>query len=73
MLGIVHSDISFHNLMLDGDNGILNDFDLASIVEPGQTGPSKDGPSPYRHLDDHASRTAHRVWCQTARSQDVSP
>jgi serine/threonine protein kinase len=39
ILGIAHSDISFHNLMLDGDNGILNDFDLASIMEPGETSP----------------------------------
>jgi len=35
-----YSDISFHNLMLDGNNGI---FDLASIMELGETSPPKMG------------------------------
>jgi hypothetical protein len=43
VLGIAHSDVSFHNLMLDGNNGILNDFDLASIMDPGADSPSKIG------------------------------
>ena len=43
VLGIAHSDISFHNLMLDGGKGILNDFDLASIMKPGDISPPKKG------------------------------
>jgi len=47
-LGIVHGDISFNNLMYVEDDegnkrGILNDFDLASIVVPGTECPSKIG------------------------------
>jgi len=42
-LGIAHSDISFHNLMIENGTGILNDFDLASIMKPGDGSPSKTG------------------------------
>jgi len=42
-LGIAHSDISFHNLMIKNGTGILNDFDLASIMDPGDASPSKMG------------------------------
>jgi hypothetical protein len=42
-LGIAHGDISFHNLMFENDTGILNDFDLASIMKPGDASPSKTG------------------------------
>ena len=47
-LGIVHGDISFNNLMYFEDDegnkrGILNDFDLASIMVPGTECPSKIG------------------------------
>ncbi|KAJ2912893.1 hypothetical protein MD484_g7522, partial [Candolleomyces efflorescens] len=50
-LGIAHSDVSLWNLMVrtssDADGvtplGVLNDFDLAAIMEPGAESPSKAG------------------------------
>lgn len=46
-IGIAHKDISFNNLMYsDADGvlrGILNDYDLASIMEPGTRAPEIDG------------------------------
>ena len=43
--GIAHGDISFNNLMYDPKSkcGILNDFDLASFIEPGTTTPQHVG------------------------------
>jgi hypothetical protein len=42
---IAHGDVSFHNIMMkrDAPVGVLNDFDLASIMEPGTTSPPKMG------------------------------
>lgn len=46
-IGIAHRDISSNNLMYfdsDGDVvGVLNDFDLASVMEPGDRTPVIDG------------------------------
>jgi len=44
-MGVAHGDISFNNLMYDKRNGrgILNDFDLASIMEPGDKSPKQTG------------------------------
>jgi hypothetical protein len=47
IMGIAHGDISFNNLMYIEDEGkkrgILNDFDLASVMAPGAESPSKVG------------------------------
>jgi serine/threonine protein kinase len=37
IIGIAHGDVSYHNIMMKRDAlvGVLNDFDLASIMDPG--------------------------------------
>ena len=44
-MGISHGDISFNNLMYNPEtkHGILNDFDLASVMEPGTKTPPITG------------------------------
>jgi len=44
-MGISHGDISFNNLMYNPEtsHGIINDFDLASVMEPGTNIPQKIG------------------------------
>ncbi len=44
-IGIVHGDISLSNLMYDTvtEKAILNDFDLAAVMNPGDTSPQKRG------------------------------
>ena len=47
-IGIAHCDINLYNMLADNDQdckiiGILNDFDLAAIMEPGNPSPSKKG------------------------------
>ncbi|KAK0216566.1 hypothetical protein EDD85DRAFT_962350 [Armillaria nabsnona] len=44
-IGIAHGDISFKNLMYNAvtAKAVVNDFDLAAIMEPGGTSPQKRG------------------------------
>ena len=44
-IGIAHGDISLWNLMYKTNNkyGVLNDFDLSSIMEPGDESPNRQG------------------------------
>ncbi|KAK0461605.1 uncharacterized protein EV420DRAFT_1477369 [Desarmillaria tabescens] len=44
-IGIAHGDISINNLMYDvvTRKGIVNDFDLAALMEPGDISPQKKG------------------------------
>jgi hypothetical protein len=44
-MGVAHGDISFNNLMYNEQTqrGILNDFDLASVMKPTQTGHRRTG------------------------------
>ncbi|KAJ2921216.1 hypothetical protein H1R20_g15874, partial [Candolleomyces eurysporus] len=46
-IGIAHGDISYWNLMVrntgNGTYGVVNDFDLAAIMTPGQQSPTKQG------------------------------
>ena len=45
VIGIAHCDVSFHNIMIKPGTmvGVLNDFDLASIMERGATSPPRIG------------------------------
>ena len=45
VIGIAHGDVSFHNIMIKLRTmvGVLNDWDLAAIMEPGATSPPKIG------------------------------
>jgi len=44
-IGIAHGDISLYNLMYKEDNkyGLLNDFDLSTILIPGDRNPNRQG------------------------------
>jgi hypothetical protein len=46
-IGIAHGDVSYWNLMIRKDDngayGVVNDFDLAAIMTPGQSSPTKQG------------------------------
>ncbi|KAJ2911931.1 hypothetical protein MD484_g8479, partial [Candolleomyces efflorescens] len=46
-IGIAHGDVSYWNLMIrknaNGAYGVVNDFDLAAIMMPGQASPTKQG------------------------------
>ncbi|KAM6495139.1 hypothetical protein JOM56_009762 [Amanita muscaria] len=44
-IGIAHGDVSLHNLMYKEHNkyGVLNDFDLSTIMEPGDRNPNRQG------------------------------
>ncbi|KIM42714.1 hypothetical protein M413DRAFT_122230 [Hebeloma cylindrosporum] len=44
-IGIAHGDVSLYNLMSKEDNkyGVLNDFDLSTIMEPGDQIPNRQG------------------------------
>ncbi|RXW15793.1 hypothetical protein EST38_g10061 [Candolleomyces aberdarensis] len=46
-IGIAHGDISYWNLMVrntdNGAYGVVNDFDLAAIMTPGQQSPTRQG------------------------------
>jgi len=44
-IGIAHGDVSLYNLMYKEDNnyGVLNDFDLSTIMEPGARNPNRQG------------------------------
>ncbi|KIM42705.1 hypothetical protein M413DRAFT_122048 [Hebeloma cylindrosporum] len=44
-IGIAHGDVSLYNLMSKEDNkyGVLNDFDLSTIMKPGDQNPNRQG------------------------------
>jgi hypothetical protein len=44
-IGIAHGDVSLYNLMYNEDNkyGVLNDFDLSTIMKPGARNPNRQG------------------------------
>jgi len=44
-IGIAYGDVSLHNLIYQEDNkyGVLNDFDLSTIMNPGDRNPNRQG------------------------------
>ncbi|KIM36710.1 hypothetical protein M413DRAFT_31540 [Hebeloma cylindrosporum] len=44
-IGIAHGDVSLHSLMHKASNkyGVLNDFDVASVMDPGARNPNRQG------------------------------
>jgi len=44
-IGITHGDVSLHNLRYKEENkyGVLNDFDLSTIMKPGDRNPNRQG------------------------------
>ncbi|EAU82571.2 other/FunK1 protein kinase [Coprinopsis cinerea okayama7 len=78
-LGIAHGDISMTNLMLRPGSGsvqaVLNDFDLAAIMTPGNTSPERKGfertgtiPFMAVELLGAADGDVGRIWCHDFES-----
>ena len=76
-IGIAHGDISYWNLMIrkteNGTYGIVNDFDLAAIMTPGQASPTKQGfertgTKPFMALELLSGEVVQRRWAHDLES-----